>query len=427
MNNRVQRTSVGHSPVADSVLRITDDGFSSTLRRFPITLLSGVHHILLVLVPALLYSNPHGSLLFGIVAVALTCSFFTELILDRFRRKSATTITNGYLAPIPSFPVWVVLAVGVAADTLSSIGGARSYSVQLGEAQRSGWVAFLTPFSAWSIAGIVMVLWLWRTGRVSPKPAATVIGIVCALKLSVGLSNGIVGASIAYVLTVLIVAIWLGLLSVAQFGGMLAIGLFAWPVWFGIRNQIRSEVVGEYISDANPFERMRLDEQMATARLVIPRPAILEPPTWLTILRTGLLPSTIDPDRPPIDVGTRFSVALGGTETNATSATLLGNVLVFLGWPGLIIFSIAMSGMMVLVLRGRTVWSFSSAALIYMHGLSFASTYPVSVVRILQSLVSLIFLFALFSVLSYMFRPIVGAPNVRNWQGRYRRSRDLRY
>lgn len=375
-------------------------GYRSLIRRFPVTILLGLQQLGLVLVPALVYDNPHTKLLVSITGLALFVSITTEALLDVLKSgpRAATEILP--LKPIPVVPVWIFLGISLTIDTLSAIGGTRSYSVQLGSEARAGWTVFLTPFSTWSLVATVMVLWLWKTRRIKPMTAIMAVLLVCFLKVGLGLTNGMVGSSAAFVLAIVIAALWLELIRFRWFVIIVALGVGSWPKLAEYRNKLRSEVVGYSFDSTDPFSRLRLDEQMASVAVLIPRPAILEPPSWLTVMRTGLVPSVLDSNRPPIDVGSRFSVALGGSALNSTSATLLGNVVILTGWIGLAAFMVVIAAILALLLRGRNVWFISFAAVVYLDGLSFSTTYPISVIRVLQSLESMLVMGTLFWLLS---------------------------
>lgn len=375
-------------------------GYRSLIRRFPVTILLGLQQLGLVLVPALVYDNPHTKLLVSITGLALFVSITTEALLDVLKSgpRAATEILP--LKPIPVVPVWIFLGISLTIDTLSAIGGTRSYSVQLGSEARAGWTVFLTPFSTWSLVATVMVLWLWKTRRIKPMTAIMAVLLVCFLKVGLGLTNGMVGSSAAFVLAIVIAALWLELIRFRWFVIIVALGVGSWPKLAEYRNKLRSEVVGYSFDSTDPFSRLRLDEQMASVAVLMPRPAILEPPSWLTVMRTGLVPSVLDSNRPPIDVGSRFSVALGGSALNSTSATLLGNVVILTGWIGLAAFMVVIAAILALLLRGRNVWFISFAAVVYLDGLSFSTTYPISVIRVLQSLESMLVMGTLFWLLS---------------------------
>jgi hypothetical protein len=123
--------------------------------------------------------------------------------------------------------------------------------------------------------------------------------------------------------------------------------------------------------------------------VLTPPPPGLRPPSLITLVRTGLLPSVIDTDRPPLDTGSRFSVALGGAARNATSATMMGNLFIFTSWVGLAVGGGAFALMLVTALRRTSPWALMFAGLVYLKGISFAASYPDLIPGVLQGVESM--------------------------------------
>jgi hypothetical protein len=365
------------------------------VERFPVSILLGVQLTTMIVVPAMMnQTKPLGTIL-GICALAVAIALYIELMM-----MPLAPVNKGFRGVSPK-AANIILGVGVVSVIGATLGGRGGYAVQVGLAHESPFTAAFTPFEVWLLFGLVFQFWLFREGMVSRRRAVLIAVSVCALQLWVGLERAILGQSAAYVLTVLVLAVFVRLIRLRVIVGVLLLVPLLWPPIYDLRDTLRREFTGESSVSANAaLDRLQLDKQMAAIDRLVPRPDGLEPPTISTLIRTGLLPSFIDPNRPPIDTGSRLSVALGGSPTNSQSATLFGNAYIFDGWVGVALLSASLALAMGFAMRRKSPWALAFVALIYLYGLSFNAGYPNFAPQILQASVGMLLAYLLVEVLS---------------------------
>lgn len=366
------------------------------VERFPISILLGAQLVAMIALPAVINQTSAVGTMLGIcVAVIAVALYFETMMLplrpiDKPTRSITLRSAN------------VVLSVGAVAVVGSTLGGGASYAVQIGAARESAITAIFTPFTIWVLFGLVLHFWLFREGQATRTKTLAIAVAICVLQLWAGLEKAILGQSAAFVLTVLVLAVFVRLIRLRIIVVVLLLIPLLWPPLYDLRDNIRAEITGAAPSSREnaALERLQLDKQMAAIDRLSPRPDGLEAPEAWTLIRTGLLPSFIDRDRPPIDTGSRLSIALGGSPTNSQSATMFGNVYIFDGWAGVVLLSAALALAMGAAMRRRSPWALVFAALIYLYGVSFNANYPNIVPQMLQASVSMLLAFAVVRVLS---------------------------
>lgn len=358
---------------------------SRLLTRFPVATVLAVQYGAMVLFPALVKETQPLSLIVFICTTALITAFVIEALLsplgDRRPRPS-----NAGLRSARS-----VLLIGWLALVGTGLTGAGSYAVQIGTATRSPIASLLTPFSAWPVFGLALYFWLYRQLKVERREVLVMSLVTCSLYVALGLYRAILGQAFAAIAAILFTAAVYKLVTLRVLVGILLVVSLAWAPVYQFRDELRARVSGPgaVVSAGDPLQRLQLDEQMSILGSLLPRPPGLDSPTAQTLIRTGLLPSVVDPDRPPIDTGSRISVALGGRANNAQSATMLGNVYLFGSAPALVLVTISLALAMAFAVRSASPWALMFAALVYLYALSFNATYPDFIPKILQALVSM--------------------------------------
>lgn len=376
------------------------------VERFPVTFLLGVQLLAMVVIPTLSNNTEPVGTIVGICALAIGAALSLELLMLPLK-----PVVKPF-KPISLKAARAIFWVGVVAEAGSTLAGRGSYAVQLGLAKESALAAALTPFAIWLLFGAVLILWLFSAGHVSRKEAVLTVTGASLLQLWVGLERAILGQSAAFVLTLMVVAVFVKLIRMRVVAVTLLLIPLLWPPIYELRDTIRREVTG-YSTQASvnaPLERLQLDKQMALIARLSPKPDGLEQTSWLTLVRTGILPGFIDRDRPALDSGTQMSVALGGSPTNAVSATAFGNVYIFGGWFGVAGLAATLALGMGAALRRNSPWALLFVALIYWNGISFNANYPNMVAQILQASTSMLFAYL---VVRFVSRPSLTTTNSR--------------
>lgn len=356
------------------------------LERFLVTALLTAQLSLTIIAPAVIKGTQPQGLILAICACAIAGALYVE----------AMTFS---LQPAPAAPLCIsvgaarfVLIVGIVAAVGSTLAGRGSYAVQIGVHEESPIVALLSPFATWLLFGTALYMWLYRTGSVSRIRALQVFVIACAVQLFIGIERAIMGQAFAFIAALIVMAIVARLIRFRTLIVLLLLFPILWPPLYEYRNALRSEVTGSSarVGVDDPFERLQMDEQMAQADLLRNSSVELETPSPSTLVRTGLLPRAIDPDRDPIDTGTQLNVALGGSATSATSATMMGNVYIFGGLLGVAAAGGALASGMRVALQRNSPWALSFVGLIYLYGMSFNATYPDVIPKLLQAATSMV-------------------------------------
>lgn len=356
------------------------------IERFPVTMIFGVQLLAMVIIPTIVKSTEPFALILTICSVALFVAFYTELLMQSraLSSKPAKRVTIR--------AAWTVLIVGGVAVVVSTVGGRGSYAVQVGLAEESPIVGLTAPFTTWTLFGVAMLLWLYKKGDVKRRTALWVVFGVLALFLWEGLMRAILGQSAALMLTVVILAVLVKLIRLRIIVLTLLLIPLLWPPIYDFRDSLRRDTAGmsAMVSANAPLERLQLDAQMSQIA-PLSQVADLRALDLLTLARIGLIPGFLDsPDRPRLDTGSQISVALGGMPTNSRSATMLGNLYVFEGWFGIVVFMLALTIAMGIALGRDNPWALAFAGLIYWYGMSFNASYPEVVPKVLQASISML-------------------------------------
>jgi len=366
------------------------------LERFPVTILLGSQLAAMIVIPAIMKGTQPLGLIVGICAVAVAVALFVELL------SQPLVLPQRAPRPISTRATATVLIVGAVAVVASALGGRGTYAVQLGLAQESPIVSIAGPFTVWVVFGTALVFWRFRRGEVSRKAALWVLVGVSALFLWEGLTRAILGQSAALILTLLVLAVFARLIRLRTIVITLLLIPIVWPPLYDLRDAFRRATVeGAVGISANaPLERLQLDTQMAYIERLTPRPDGFEALDLPTLIRIGLIPGFLDPNRPAVDTGSRMSLALGGSASNSQSATMLGNVFVFDGWLGVCVFAVVLTLAMGFLTRRDNPWALAAVGLVYWSAISFNATYPDVVPRVLQALVSMVIAYVVVRMLT---------------------------
>ncbi|MBC7596540.1 MAG: hypothetical protein H7288_21880 [Kineosporiaceae bacterium] len=361
------------------------------LERFPVSAILAAQLTLTIVLPAYLKGTQPFSLMLAICVVAVAGAFYVECVTLGWNARPRRPVQTSVGAAN------VVLLTGAAASLGAALGGQGSYAVQIGRAQVSPIVALLAPFTAWLLFGAALYMWLYREGVVSRRRALATLAAASAIQLIIGIERAILGQAVALVASLMVMAIFARLIRFRTLVILLLLLPILWPPIYQYRNTLREELAGSsvYVGLDGPMDRLQMDEQMAVVERLVPKPDYLVAPSLTTLIRTGLIPSAIDPNRPAIDTGAKMNQALGGTALSSTSATMMGNVYIFSGLLAVGAVSAALALGMRIALRRSSPWALSATGLIYLNGMSSNAAYPDIVPRLLQGGASLLIAFVL--------------------------------
>jgi len=354
------------------------------LRTFGVTAILSTQLLVMVAGPAIVNGTQPLVLILSLCVVSVLVTLYVEFVAAFLRpiRWDGTSMSARFAL--------FVLAAGLTASVLATAGGRGTYAVQVGLAREQWYVAFLTPFSAWPIVGVGFVMWLYRQGAVTRKIYLISIAVTLSSQLYIGFERAIFGQAAAFLATILVMAVMIGIVRL-RFLVIAAIAVvLVWPTLYDLRDQTRAAVLGTSagVSAGDPYGRLQLDKQMSLLSVI--GHGDVQGPSVGLLLRTAFVPGALDPNRASLATGQLLSVATGGSDRSATSATFLGNANLFLGVGGVALVSGIIAALARFVIRrlDSSAWAIGWFGLIYYFTLSFNATYPNGLVGLGQSLIS---------------------------------------
>lgn len=383
-------------------------GPREVLVRMPVTSLLMIQYVPMVVVPTIIENTYPRGLILSVVAVAILSSFVIEILLfpiGRNLRGPVGKVSSNFSNRV----VFSVVGLGLASQIFSSALGRGTYATQVGLHQTNPIAGLLTPFSYWAIVGVALLAWNLSCGEIDKQLAVRVFVGVASVEILIGVVGGITGQSFAAVLTIMLAAFLAGAVSPRRAIAMALIAILAWPTISAARDWVRRSTVADVrvqVGLEDSRDRLKLNDQFALIASLDEYDMESINPSTETLIRTALIPSVIDGERPPLDTGRRMSIALGGAPTNSTSATMLGNVYLT-GSYSLVIATVASLAVILRWLAtNMTQFRFVAYILVVSQCLTFNAMFPnmfSSLGQSLQSALAAICFCLLVSVLGAKF------------------------
>ncbi|QKW13098.1 hypothetical protein [Verrucosispora sp. NA02020] len=325
------------------------------LQLFPVSTMVVAPYAVLVVPMAVLNGNPDLGFIVMLLALALPGCLLVELAFLRRvgRRGEWQRGLNRASAGHPRlFTIARAVTLGsVSADLVGVWAGRGTIFSQLtGEVASSPAAMLSSLFMGWrylAFALLVASLLAGQAGRLACLRWATcLIGTQVVVAVTTALTAPLMG----YLTFVVALAALCGLLH-TRFVVIAVVALFLiWPTMYAARNEIRTDggvAVDEEVTSA---DRLRFDLQVTRAS-EYDVPVDIERPGPSEIVRYGLLPRALDPDRPALSTGARINEYLGGTSTSAYTFLALGTIYFLDGPWGVVVFYTGWALVGVLLLR----------------------------------------------------------------------------
>jgi hypothetical protein len=350
-----------------------------------VTFALGLQYGLLVLLPAFRRDLPLDSIVVTAPIVVIVISAYLETVARRFRSSAG----SGFVPPSQGLGIAVV---GVVATVVQTLLGAGTYASQIGDQDVSPLASLFTPFSYWMLIGASIVIFSWTQGNWSRGKVLAVLGALVGFQLIWSTAVvGITAPGMKFAVVITIAAATLRLFRLRHVVIVTTIAFLVWPQVYELRQVTRFGSVGVEMSEAELNERagqrLELDRLLEYADTV--SIAASQLPTPMEILRFGLIPRVLDPNRPNVAVGSVFSVAIGGSSVSASNFTTVGSLIAIGGWTAIILYSVGAALMVAILLRRNNAWAFAAFALAASELLWIETNYPQNVMAFLQGLVSL--------------------------------------
>jgi len=339
--------------------------------------------------PAILNDNSYLPFIVSIVAAALLTAVLSEWLF----RVAWPSHPGPQATHYPGLmPVAIVTGTGAVALLAATWLGAGTYATQVGATNASPLTTLLTPLQPWLTVGSGFALASWYAGTLSRRAVIVLIAVALAAQLISALSIARLAPVMNFGLCLGAALVMVGFIRPRWILIGFAAALLVWPVLYAARDAARTEVLGLAAqSSLDPSSRLREDLLLQQAA-VFGDATRLPQPSAMDILRFGLIPRALDPNRGSLPGGTTLSLALGSTSTSSSTFTLLGTIWSLDGgYLGVIIYVGSVCLAFSLVSRRLTPVRLALAMLLVSQLLWIEATYPDNLAAVLQGLVGLAF------------------------------------
>ncbi|MFI7078710.1 hypothetical protein ACIBO1_15585 [Micromonospora sp. NPDC049903] len=361
------------------------------LQLFPVTTVVLAPYAVLIVPMAVLNDNPDVGFIVMLLGLAVPACLAVELaFLRRVGRRGEwqrglAEASDGY--PHLFTIARAVVLVSVTADLVSAWVGQGTIFTQLtGEVVSSPAAVVSSLFMGWRYLAFALLAASLLAGLASRLACLRWTLCLLGTQLVVAVATALTAPLMTYLSFLVALAAICGLLH-SRFVVVAVLAMFLiWPTVYAARNDLRADggvAIDEAVTSA---DRLRLDLQVTRAS-EYDIPVDIERPGLTEVVRYGLVPRMIDPDRPALSTGARINEYLGGTSTSAYTFLSLGTIYFLDGPWGVVLYHLGWALVGVLLLRAGgapgpirlAVFSFVVAA-----PLMWSKVYPESMISFVQ-------------------------------------------
>ncbi|WP_101847238.1 hypothetical protein [Zhihengliuella sp. ISTPL4] len=372
---------------------------------YPVSVALSLPYVLLILPQAVWNQNEHLGFLIGVLALALAGAVFVEALVGILRSsgrraRAARTAANvdatferlNAYGPALRRSAYFVTVVGVVVGVVSAAAGIGSIQSQVGLVAVSAPLSMASALvGGWPTIGSALLVAARMARQLSARSFWSWIGILVVGQALEAYLTAVTATLMTFATSLMMMLLLFGIIRVRFALVTLLIVLIAWPIAFDIRNGLRESSGVAVSADVDAFDRLRFDLQITRAAEIRDIPLELGQPGPIEIVRYGLVPRALDPERPPISTGIKINMYLGGSATSSytflpvTTAYVLGGPVYLVLWYGFWALLAA------IVLRGGrdlSVLRIVLMGLLLSGPLGWFSTFPDRTIGVLQFLVS---------------------------------------
>jgi hypothetical protein len=363
------------------------------MQLFPASTFVLAPYLGLILPIAVIQGNPQLPFILSLLGLALVGCLSAEGLLLPLRAPRAAA----GLAPGPSDAALRKITLGVFVVSCVSrvvfiLAGGGSLIAQLGGDQGSPITSIASLFSSWSLFALGLIFACYRRGACTRTTLWLGIGVLAVIETWAVLQTTVTAPLLQFATAIFLIALVLGMVRLRTLLVTLIIVLVAWPTLYTLRNSLRVEMGASVDRSVSAFDRLRFDEQLSSvAQFDVPVDA--GQPDAVDILRYGLIPRVLDPNRPDLSSARLINRILGGSETSSFNFLSIGTLYFFYGPVGLVVYYFGAALLFRLVVS-RSVRAgpiaLCMATLAGSSLLGWASTFPDAVIGYLQALVAFI-------------------------------------
>lgn len=362
-------------------------------------------YLVLILPQALWNENEHTGFIFGVFAIAICASLFVEIFIDLIRaskrghtRGAGDVAAEGARSRLNEYgpglrrSAYFVSTVGAVVGVLSAAVGIGSIQSQVGLLVVSAPLSMATALvGGWPVIGVALLLAARLAGQITGRRFWLWIAAITFGQLIESYLTAITATLMAFATSLMMVLLLFGMIRIRSAIVAVIAVLLVWPLVYDIRNDARQSSGVSVSADVGAFDRLRLDQQVARAAEIQEVPLDLGQPGPAEMVRFGLIPRFLDPDRPTISTGIKINVYLGGSSTSGYSFLPVTTAYV-LGGPLYVVFWYAFWALFLsITLRGGnrlTVTRIVLVALVLTGPLGWFSTFPDRTISVIQFFVS---------------------------------------
>ncbi|WP_345762836.1 hypothetical protein [Diaminobutyricibacter sp. McL0608] len=362
------------------------------LQLFPATTFLLAPYLGLILPIALIQGNRQLPFILGLLGLALLGCLVAEGLTAPVRARIDLTRTAG-----PTTKALRAITIGVtmiaAATRIAFVlAGGGSLLAQLTGSQQSPIASAASLFSSWNLFGVGLIFACYMRKACSKRTLWLGISAIILIEGWAALQTSVTAPLLQVVTSVMLMALVLGLVRLRVLVVALIVVLLAWPTFFSLRNSVRVELGSSVDQSVTAFDRLRFDDQL-TAVAQFKVPVSVNQPGPLQVLRYGLVPRVLDPNRPNISSAGLINRVLGGSSTSSYNFLSIGTIYFFYGPAGLIFYYFA-AALLFSYIVSRAIRAgpiaLCMAVLAASSLMGWASTFPDVVIGYLQALISFV-------------------------------------
>jgi hypothetical protein len=252
--------------------------------------------------------------------------------------------------------------------------------------------ALITPLASWPEIGIMLLFYAWRR-QVKSRPWILVYVVSTVMLTFIA---GLLSSSFADVYVLFLVtgvaALLVGAVRLRLIIGLLAVLILAWPSVYALRNQGRiaaGATFYAYATSSDAQARISFDRLMSNAKVANESGVTVSGlPSYMLILRSGLIPRAVDSHRPLIQTGTLISEATGGTGRSSETFTTFGELWFLHGYGGFVLADALIALFGTVLFRQRGPYAFVLFGGVVANLLQAEAAFPDAIAGFLQFAVS---------------------------------------
>ncbi|MFG2063053.1 hypothetical protein ACGFIK_16715 [Micromonospora sp. NPDC048871] len=348
-------------------------------------------YAILVVPMAVFHGNPKTGFILSLLGLALASTLAVELAF-RSRIGKRGDWQRGLAQANAGYPHLFLLArltavVSIVADVVGALEGRGTVFTQAAGELASSPAAFVTSaLSGWRYLAVALLLASLLGGHVGHLRFLLWATLLVATQVVLILITAISAPLIGFLSFLLAVTAICGVVRPRFVIAAVLVLFLVWPTIFAQRNEVR--VGGGYAVDEriSASDRLRFDLQVSRASdyevpVDIGRPGLPE------IVRYGVVPRILDPDRPALSTGARINEFLGGSPTSAYTFLALGTIYFLDGPWGVILFYSGWALAVVALMRIRGAPGpvrLAYLCFVMATPLVWSATYPESMIAFVQ-------------------------------------------